>query len=573
MATATYPYDPAGDASTNLITNELHNVQPSGNVNDATFIIPRAAPFFLNSLKVKKGNTANAEVLLEGIHYITTHHFVSMSYLLGTPLYSSITFMNRNYSGNIYLDYQTVGGQFVLNSYTGVEELTRQVYSVYSVTWEQVSGLIQGLPPTDHKMAGSDTTGYGELVDSVKLLAATIRDKSNGGSGESDSGARLDAHLNASTSHTKDQVGLNRVENYAVATNAEARSGSVGNKYMTPLLVAVAIKYYLEQSGIATAPVSIETLMLNYVNLAGRVTGVNDNLNTVTNNLTNLAGQVDGIVIQLNDNRIEFTNNINNVNQQIDLISRELLEASSSIDDLKQDIFFNESEIVETNRKLGNLTTQLESTERVVTGFTDTVKILSESLDKLDPSKNPEKIQFFLSGFHKVIIPAGCKAKLTLVGAVTTGDTDPDTKLYEGSKYDSSSNTFYSVIPNINSPVATVPGGVSGTLNGRVPSHSLSNAVVRSGNSAVLLSSNADGVTYTGGDGMVVNSVTYGTGITGSPNAASAGASLLETTINNATTTSLIYHVYVGQGKATTTLNGLVRITSGVCLMELTKNS
>lgn len=573
MATAIYPYDPAGDASTNLITNELHNVQPSGDVNDATFIIPRAAPFFLNSLKIKKGNTANAEVLLEGIHYITTHHFVSMSYLLGTPIYSSITFMNRNYSGNVYLDYQTLGGQFVLNSYAGVEELTRQVYSIYSVTWEQVAGLIQGLPPTDHKMAGTDTTGYGELVDAVKMLAATVRDKTNGTVGESDSAARLEAHLNASTSHTKEQVGLNRVENYAVATNAEARSGSVGNKYMTPLLVAVAIKYYLEQSGIATAPVSIETLMLSYNNLASRVTGVNDNLNTVTNNLTNLAGQVDGIVIQLNDNRIEFTNNINNVNQQIDLISRELLDASTSIEDLKQDIFFNENEILETNRKLGNLTTQLESTERVVSEFDNSIRLLGESLDKLDPSKNPEKLQFFLGGFHRLVIPAGCKAKLTLVGAVTTGDTDPDTKLYEGSKYDSSSNTFYSVIPNPNSPVAIVPGGVSGTLNGRVPSHSLSNAVVRSGNSAALLSTTSDGVTYTGGDGMVVNSVAYGTGISGTANAASAGAALLETTINNATTTPIVYHVYVGQGKATTTLTGLVRTTSGICLMELTKNS
>ena len=573
MATATYPYDPAGDASTNLITNELHNVQPVGNITDASFIIPRAAPFFLNSLKVKKGNTANAEVLLEGIHYITTHHFVSMSYLLGTPLYSSITFLNRNYSGNVYLDYQTVGGQFVLNSYTGVEELTRQVYSVYSVTWEQVAGLIQGLPAYDHKMSGEDTTGYGELVDSVKLLAATIRDKTNGGAAETGTGARLDAHLNASTAHTKDQVGLNRVENYAVATNAEARAGSANNKYMTPLLVLAAIKYYLDQAGISTAPVSIETLLLNYTNLAGRVTGVNDNLNTVTNNLTNLASQVDGLVIQLNDNKVEFLNNINNTNQQVDLMSRELLDAATNIEDLKQDIFFSENEIAETNRKLINLVDALALTDKTVGTFEAAIKALTTAVDNMDSSKNPEKSQFFLAGFHKFIIPAGCKAKVTLIGAVTTGNTDPDTKLYEGSKYESSSNTFYSVIPNVNSPVATVPGGVSGTLVGRVPSHSLANAVVRSGNSAALASSNTEGVTYTGGDGMVVNSVTYGTGITGSPAAASAGASYLETTINNATTTPLIYHVFVGEGRVNTTLSGLVRINSGICIVELTKNT
>lgn len=573
MATATYPYDPAGDATTNRIINELHNVQPVGNVSDASFIIPRAAPFFLNSLKIKKGTTANAEVLLEGIHYITTHHFVSMSYLLGTPLYSSITFLNRNYSGNVYLDYQSIGGEFVLNSYAGVEELTRQVYSVYSVTWEQVAGLIQGLPPTSHVMAGSDTTGYGELVDSVKFLAATIRDKANGGASESGIAARFDAHLTAGTAHTKDQVGLNRVENYAIATNAEARAGGAGNKYMTPLLVMAAIKHYLDQAGIATAPVSIETLMLNYINLAGRVTGVNDNLNTVTNNLTNLAGQVDGIVIQMGDIKSEFLNNINNTNQQVDLIARELLQISTNVEDIRQDIFFNETEIVETNRKLTMLTEALVATDVTVNGFTTTIKELTEVVDKLNPSKNPEKSQFFLGGFHKVIIPANCKAKVTMIGAVSNGNTDPDTKLFEGSKYESSTNTYYAVIPNPNSPVATVPGGVAGTLVGRVPSHSLPNAIIRSGNSAALFSTTAEGITYTGGDGHIVNSVTYGTGITGSPQAASAGASFLETTINNATTTPLIYHVYVGEGRVSTTLAGLTRINSGICIVELTKNT
>ena len=55
--------------------------------------------------------------------------------------------------------------------------------------------------------------------------------------------------------------------------------------------------------------------MVNYTNLASRVTGVNDNLNTVTNNLTNLAGQVDSIVIQMGDIKTEFLNNINNTDQ------------------------------------------------------------------------------------------------------------------------------------------------------------------------------------------------------------------------------------------------------------------
>lgn len=572
MATATYPYDPTGEASTNRISNELQNIQPPADVTDASFIIPRAAPFFLNSLKVKKGNTANAEVLLEGIHYIPTHHFVSMSYVLGTPIYSSITLLDKNYTGNIYLDYQTIGGQYVMNSYAGVEELTRQVYSVYSVTWEQVAGLIQGLPPTDHKMAGDDTTGYGEMIDAVRYLAATIRDKNAGAGGTTDAAARLEAHLQSSTAHSKDQVGLSRVENYAIATSAEARAGSVNNKYVTPLLVLVAIKYYLEQAGIATTPVQLETLLINHNNLATRLTGVNDNLNTTSNNLSHLANQLDNLAILLGDVRSEFTNNVNSANQQLDLLSRDLLNLKTQAEDLQQDIFFNETEITETNRKLTEIENGLKALASTTSNFSSTLATITERLDKLDPSKTPEKVQYFLGGFHTFKIPANCKAKIILVGAVTTGNTDPDTKMFEGSKYDSSNNSYYSVIPNLNSPVAIAPGGIAGLLTGRVPSHSLPNAVIRSGNAAALQVNATDGVTYTGGDGVIINSVVYGSGISGAPNVASAGAAYLETNINNATSTPLTYHIYVGESRLSTTLAGLSKASSGICVVELTTN-
>jgi len=40
---------------------------------------------------------------------------------------------------------------------------------------------------------------------------------------------------------TKSQVGLGNVENYAIATQAEAEAGTVNNKYMTPLRTKQAI--------------------------------------------------------------------------------------------------------------------------------------------------------------------------------------------------------------------------------------------------------------------------------------------------------------------------------------------
>src|SRR5690606_14798302 len=55
---------------------------------------------------------------------------------------------------------------------------------------------------------------------------------------------RLDAHIadkNNPHGVTKAQVGLGSVENYGVATQAEAEAGTVNNKYMTPLRTKQAI--------------------------------------------------------------------------------------------------------------------------------------------------------------------------------------------------------------------------------------------------------------------------------------------------------------------------------------------
>lgn len=56
----------------------------------------------------------------------------------------------------------------------------------------------------------------------------------------------LNVHIQAKTNPhdvTKDQVGLSKVENYAVATAAEAESGTVSDKYMTPELVSTAVSF------------------------------------------------------------------------------------------------------------------------------------------------------------------------------------------------------------------------------------------------------------------------------------------------------------------------------------------
>lgn len=307
MATSSYlyPYDPTGAASTNKIVAENHTVQPPNNISDASFVIPRAAPFFGDSLIVRTGPTEASTRLEEGTDYYLTHSFVTLSYLLARPIYGSITLINRNYSGDIFLTYQTPGGEFVLDSYSIIEERTRSLYSVFMVTWEQVAGNFPQLPPYDHKMAGDDTTGWGAVVDSINGLAAVIGLSSGtsgtGGSGGDGSYAALQAHMNANTAHTKAQVGLSNVDNYKTANEADVLALST-RTFMTPAMT----KYYLDNTVYVT---QLQTARQDITDLKTRTQNL-ENANVQQTDAIALVNQSLNLLAEAQDVLREDTDNL-----------------------------------------------------------------------------------------------------------------------------------------------------------------------------------------------------------------------------------------------------------------------
>lgn len=307
MATSSYlyPYDPTGAASTNKIVAENHTVQPPNNISDASFVIPRAAPFFGDSLIVRTGPTEASTRLEEGTDYYLTHSFVTLSYLLARPIYGSITLINRNYSGDIFLTYQTPGGEFVLDSYSIIEERTRSLYSVFMVTWEQVAGNFPQLPPYDHKMAGDDTTGWGAVVDSINGLAAVIGLSSGtsgtGGSGGDGSYAALQAHMKANTAHTKAQVGLSNVDNYKTANEADVLALST-RTFMTPAMT----KYYLDNTVYVT---QLQTARQDITDLKTRTQNL-ENANVQQSDAIALVNQSLNLLAEAQDVLREDTDNL-----------------------------------------------------------------------------------------------------------------------------------------------------------------------------------------------------------------------------------------------------------------------
>lgn len=236
----TYQYDPFGTYPANQIVNEIHTVVAATGDDEANFIVPNAAPFFMNGLTVKTGPAPTDPVLVENVDYYLTHQFVEATQSLNKRIFGSITFVNRLYTGTVYLTYQTLGGPYTLNDYNVVRTLTRSLYAIRVVTWGQIVGVPVLFPPVEHPHHTSDLTGMTEIVQQLQLLVDAVT--SNGGNVNT-LVSTLTEHITGAASHTKAQVGLDLLENYPPATQADIEN-VVATRYITPPSLIFAIAKY-----------------------------------------------------------------------------------------------------------------------------------------------------------------------------------------------------------------------------------------------------------------------------------------------------------------------------------------
>ncbi|MCY1272369.1 hypothetical protein D9M68_17580 [compost metagenome] len=235
-----YPFDPTGTAETNLVV-ETQAIESRGTF-DHYYVVPRVAPFFAESVKLRLypiganvNNPAGGQALEEGVHYNFGYHFAYASHTIGKPVYSSITFYDRTLRGQLRMEYQTLGGEWVLDDQKYSELLLNVAFNPRRATWEQVTELPREFPVVDHDFNIDDFVGMTEVVDELGDIEQAILQSNEGG---------LQDHVESTNNPhnvTKDQVGLGLVDNYPTAAPAEASGGIANNRFMTPLRTKQAI--------------------------------------------------------------------------------------------------------------------------------------------------------------------------------------------------------------------------------------------------------------------------------------------------------------------------------------------
>lgn len=230
-----YPEDLYGTNPANLITNEPQTLQVPG-PDDYYFIIPKAAPFFVDSVKVL--NAATMQPYVEGDDYQLGHQFIEAMDSTGRPIAGSIRFMRPTITGQVLVTYRTLGGPWGFSDQAIMRELSNKLVNPLIRSWGDIDPLPYSFPPLPHDQRIDTLIGSKQLNETLENIAAILEATAEGATA---------SHLvdfNNPHRVNKQQVGLGNVPNFAMATDQEHQDGTRNDLFTNPRGVLLMIQKF-----------------------------------------------------------------------------------------------------------------------------------------------------------------------------------------------------------------------------------------------------------------------------------------------------------------------------------------
>ena len=238
----TWDLDPYGSNAANLITDELQSVT-AGNGGDFFFFIPKGAPYFAKGAKLV--HVASGKELVEGIDWEPSYLFELVSKRTYMPVYGGVSILDTSLTGVFKFTYQTIGGEYTIDTASIIELLSNAITDPRTTTWEKITNVPWYFTPIAHRFDVNDTVGAKDLADKIESVADAIRE-----SADNFYPAFIE-HLNDTENPhqvTKAQVGLSDVSNFPMATKTEAESGVRLDRYVSVGLVKRMISIFAPSS-------------------------------------------------------------------------------------------------------------------------------------------------------------------------------------------------------------------------------------------------------------------------------------------------------------------------------------
>ena len=224
-----YAFDPHARVPANLVTNERHTLTPK-NGYTYHYIVPDYAPFFVIDLKVYKLTQLGAkQYLVEGVDYKLGFEFLQAVNSTGIPVYGAISFINRTLTGDVYIEYRTVGGDWTISANKIAEIIAELQYNPVYTTWEQVANIPYQFPPTEHSHDVKDMTSFQDLLTVLRALGERL----NGGAGTVNQQQVTEIVERILGTTGKATLGLDKLRNLEILPLNDGNNNT-DNYYVTP---------------------------------------------------------------------------------------------------------------------------------------------------------------------------------------------------------------------------------------------------------------------------------------------------------------------------------------------------
>lgn len=281
-----YPFDPTGQLASNRIVDEPIIITSPGS-RLFHWTMPKFCPFFEEGATLKlRDLEGNIIPLTNKVDYYFSHKFMEASLATMHPVWGSITFLRRDIVGTLLFSYNTIGGEWTVDSQKIAELMLNTSVNPRITTWEQVVDRPREFPVIDHPWNLVDMVGMKDVVDVLeRFLQAYLSSLDPDGGGGS--GALYDHINNKRNPHqvTADQVDAftkaqitSMLNAYRLKTDPVEDSQRLGGQTLGQVLAAAANQTVLNAerfAGYTFAEATVEILKgtaANSLKLEGRNT-------------------------------------------------------------------------------------------------------------------------------------------------------------------------------------------------------------------------------------------------------------------------------------------------------------
>lgn len=160
-----YPVDMTGELASNLVTERV--TLTTKNRDEFNIILPRCAPFFHDSVRIKKLDTEEVMTFGKDFYIGGIFEGITPYTKYNQQVGSIIVLLDQWVAGNYEIKYQTVGGDFILNETQFTQALKNAILNPLMVRWEDIHEKPIDFTPIKHYHSTDETNEYDDFINEL----------------------------------------------------------------------------------------------------------------------------------------------------------------------------------------------------------------------------------------------------------------------------------------------------------------------------------------------------------------------------------------------------------------------